>query len=126
MTLRDLEEQKLLILPSEDSWEKEWRGEQTYYKGDMKGLALVYVNVWGKYPTDLDNTFYLKCTDGDGNYYSTEITQIDNSISRYFLSVFCIESYENDMSEIFTLDLTVKEPTAKLFKKDSIFLRDLL
>ncbi len=87
MSLRDLEEKGLLVLPADD------------------------------------DAFLLSCTDNKGDCYSSEITHINETVSRFFLSVFGIENYDKSMEEILKLDLTVKNPSVTLFKKYPILWR---
>lgn len=109
MTLHDLEDQGLLVLPANDSWEKVWRGETTFYQGDLKDLKLVYVNVWGKTWNDEDDRFLLQAVDNEGNHYTTEITQIDETVSRFYLSVFGVEHYGNNIPEFYKKELEIDE-----------------
>jgi hypothetical protein len=109
MTLYDLENQGLLMLPANDSWEKVWRGEETSYRGDLKDLKLVYVNVWGKTPNDEDDRFLLQAIDDKSNYYTTEITQIDETVSRFYLSVFGIENYGKSIADFYDSKLEIDE-----------------
>jgi hypothetical protein len=116
MTLRELEKEGLLQLPSADSWEKYWPGEQTYYSGDLKELKLTYVNVWGKTYDDKDSRFLLQCVDSKDDHYTTEIIDIDETISRYFLSVFGVENYGKSILELYDAELIVKGVSASLRK----------
>lgn len=109
MTLRDLENQRLLWLPSD----KEWACE------DVNGLRLQRVQMWG-YEEGNDDGIRLFCLDDMENVYEAEITFFSECLSRAYMSQFLTENYGERLSDIYARELEIKDDTTSIFAHEFI------
>lgn len=110
MTLQDLENQGLLLLPTDKDWGLENASEN---------LMLQRVEMWGL-EKDNDNGICLYCEDTSGNSYKTEITHVSECLSRAFISRFFVECYGEKIGGIYMQELKIEKVTASVFALEFI------
>lgn len=115
MTLCDLEDQGLLILPAQDKWKPELHSEPL---SSVNELRLVYVKMWGMEGRD-DGVFFC-CQDNAGRCYTAEIEKVSECLSRYFMSSFFAAHYDEYITDIFSATLEIDRKTVSIFAREFV------
>jgi hypothetical protein len=115
MTLRDLEDQGLLILPTQDTWKPEFHSVSL---GSVSELQLTYVQMWGM--EGRDDGIFLCCQDNAGRQYTAEIEEVSECLSRYFMSSFFAAHYDENITAIFSATLEIDRKTVPIFAREFV------
>ena len=110
MTLQDLENQGLLLLPTDKDWG---------LKNASENLILQRVEMWGL-EKDNDNGIRLYCEDSSGNSYEAEIAHFSECLSRAFISRFFVDCYGEKISGMYRKELKIEKVTASVFALEFI------
>jgi hypothetical protein len=108
MTLQDLENQGLFLLPTDKDWG---------LKNASENLMLQRVEMWG---FDNDNGIRLYCEDSSGNSHVAEITHFSECLSRAFMSWFFVENSGNKLGSIYRKELKIEKITTSVFALEFI------
>jgi hypothetical protein len=108
MTLRDLKDQGLFLLPTDRKWG---------LKNADESLVLLRVQMWG-YQKGNDNGIRLLCKDSFGNAHEAEITHFSECLSRAFMTRFLVDNYGKSIDDIYTKELKTDDLNDSIFESE--------
>lgn len=117
MTLQDLEWQGLLKLPELKHWVSHDTDIAPTKEAD---LTLERVQMWG-YEEDNDEGVRLFCIDTSGNQYEAEISHVSECLNRAFINNLLVESYGQNVNDLFCKKLEIERITTPLFATTFIY-----
>jgi hypothetical protein len=110
MTLRDLQNQGLLLLPTDKEW---------MLKNASEHLTLARVEMWGLGDGN-ENGIRLYGENEAGAEFVAEILHFSECLSRGFMSQFLVESYGVQLNSLYSRELKISRVTSSVFALEFI------